>query len=586
MEAPPKVRLNRAEWTRLVIAGIFVVFAVARVAPDAVRIFEPLGVFGYATDRNGIVTQVPRTGTKGSDVLKLGDRVRVDRIKPFDRKPGFIGRFTFTRENFDRQLPVDRDGKARIVHLRAEPEPLASRIITLVRILIFLISVALGAILYLVKPGVATFAFFIFSIGGDYPTTYADVLLENPWRQILQWIGDLVRGAARASLLMFAVCLLIEDTWRQRLLGFGTLALGLVLGTLHAYGFWLQTYGARPDGRIDALFMAGSYAIIAATAVAFAAAFLRAHGIDRQRTGWIVAAFAFAGIAKLASDQLFPAHLPLWFNSVLLSTSIVPIVTVWIAVIRHRFFEVDFVVSRGMVFVAIGAAVFGLIYVFDELGSYIFYNNYDLAYIFFMVFSTVLVAFTGKIKSFLDTFVDRFIFPDRRAQRKALEFIAGYILDAETVEDVHRALLQDAAHALKLTFSGIMTRRRDGSFELTDSFDWPEDMERRLPANDEVTRAITRSRSVLTFHGSHTHAIRQAFDNERLTFAAPIFADRTVSAIVVYGNNVSGLDLDPEERQLLVRVVAHASIALTMIELARYRAMAEAQPATPSPAPA
>jgi hypothetical protein len=56
--------------------------------------------------------------------------------------------------------------------------------------------------------------------------------------------------------------------------------------------------------------------------------------------------------------------------------------------------------------------------------------------------------------------------------------------------------------------------------------------------------------------------------------AAPLFFDRSVSAIVVYGHSVSGLDLDPEERDQLVRVVAHASIALHQIELARYRAAA------------
>jgi hypothetical protein len=39
----------------------------------------------------------------------------------------------------------------------------------------------------------------------------------------------------------------------------------------------------------------------------------------------------------------------------------------------------------------------------------------------------------------------------------------------------------------------------------------------------------------------------------------------------VFGHNVSGLDLDGEERELLVRIIAHASIALNAIELERYR---------------
>ena len=44
---------------------------------------------------------------------------------------------------------------------------------------------------------------------------------------------------------------------------------------------------------------------------------------------------------------------------------------------------------------------------------------------------------------------------------------------------------------------------------------------------------------------------------------------------------MSGLDLDPEERELLVRVVGNASIALSAIELARYRAAARRSGSAP-----
>jgi hypothetical protein len=180
-------------------------------------------------------------------------------------------------------------------------------------------------------------------------------------------------------------------------------------------------------------------------------------------------------------------------------------------------------------------------------------------------------SFTGKIKTVIDRLVDRFIFRDRHTQRKALELIAGYILDAETVEDVERALLEDATSALKLSFAGILTRREDGSFVLAREHNWPKDCVVRLGPDDELTKAITRSRGALAFTGKETLLIRNAFPNERLTFAAPLFVERQVTGIVVYGHNVMGLDLDPEERELLVRVVAHASISLSAIELAHYR---------------
>ena len=178
----------------------------------------------------------------------------------------------------------------------------------------------------------------------------------------------------------------------------------------------------------------------------------------------------------------------------------------------------------------------------------------------------------GRVKDFANRVVDRFIFRDRLSQRVALELISGYILDAESAEDVYRALLEDAPHALKLSFGGILARRENGDFELTQSHDWPADLEVRLDANDETDAPDQPLRGgAMMFSGKQPGIIRRAFPTGRLTFAAPLFADRKVGAIVVYGHNVSGLDLDPEEREILLRVVEHASIALREIELAHYR---------------
>jgi hypothetical protein len=258
-------------------------------------------------------------------------------------------------------------------------------------------------------------------------------------------------------------------------------------------------------------------------------------------------------------------------NGILQTAPIVPIIAVWFAVVRHSFFNVDFVMSRGVVFAALTAAMLGFVAAGEELATYLFYNNADLAYVVFSAIGLAFGALLGRVKDFANRVVDRFIFRDRLSQRVALELISGYILDAESAEDVYRALLEDAPHALKLSFGGILARRENGDFELTQSHDWPADLEVRLDANDELTRQINRSRGAMMFSGKQSGIIRRAFPTGRLTFAAPLFADRKVGAIVVYGHNVSGLDLDPEEREILLRVVEHASIALREIELAHYR---------------
>jgi hypothetical protein len=307
------------------------------------------------------------------------------------------------------------------------------------------------------------------------------------------------------------------------------------------------------------------------TYIAFAVAFVRARGINRQRIAWIIAAFVFAAAARLASDEFFPRYLPAWLNGFLVSLTIVPAAGVWIAVIRQRFFNVDFIVSRAIVYVAVTAAAIGLVTVIDELGTYAFVNNTDFPYAFIIVLSMVVGAATSKIHPFVHHIFDRFIFRNRRDQRRALELIEGYILDAETPDDVYRALLADATHALSLSFGGFLARSPDGDYTLRYEHNWPHDCITRFAATDELTLKLTRTRGALTFTGKDTALVARAFPGERLTFAAPVFFDRAVLGIVMYGHNVSGLDLDPEEREHLVRVVAHASIALSAIELARYR---------------
>jgi len=53
----------------------------------------------------------------------------------------------------------------------------------MLRIMLFIVSIGLGSILFLVKPSIATGAFFIFCLGGvEAPATYLDGIIPQPWR--------------------------------------------------------------------------------------------------------------------------------------------------------------------------------------------------------------------------------------------------------------------------------------------------------------------------------------------------------------------------------------------------------------------
>jgi hypothetical protein len=566
---------------RLVAVGIVVAFMLLRVVPDVYRLVVPIGSFDYATNDDAVVTKAPGTQPKGTDALKLSDRIRIDRIQPFDRKPGIV-RLGFTQENFDRRLPIERAGKERVLYLKATAEPPANRAIILLRIMLYVAAVGFGALLLIVSPTLATFAFFVFCLGGSEPTTFTDLMFDMPWKQIPPVIGDLISGQAPIALLLFALCLAVSNH-RARVIVAVILGIAaLTMGALSALDFWRVTFGALPAQGLRHVYSMVETSANILTGIAFVVAFARTRGAERHRTAWIIAAFVVAGLGRLASEHFFPAYLNFWQNGTLLSLSIAPVIVVWVAVVKHHFFDVDFVVSRALVYTAITAAVIGVVGSSEELLTYIFYNNSNLAYGVTIAISLVVGSTFGRVKEFLERFVDRFIFRERHAQRQALERVAANLLDAEDAAMVFAVLLHDVPSILDLSFSGIMMRTVEGGYTLAHEWNWPPECVNVLSPQHQLTLDIYKSRGVLPEDAVRGTMIKSLFPNERLTYAAPLYFDRNVSALVLYGHSVSGLDIDPEERVTLVRLMANASIALNAIELAGYRV---AQPSTATSAP-
>jgi hypothetical protein len=417
----------------------------------------------------------------------------------------------------------------------------------------------------------ATFAFFVFCLGGPEPTTFTDTLFDPPWREIPAWAGDTISGQAPFALLLFALCLSVISRRARFVIAIVLGVVAFAFGTVHAYDSWRVTYGALPAEAYHFLYAQAESITNVLTTIAFAVAFVRTRGAERQRAGWIIASFAIAGFGRILSERFFPAHLNFWENGVLLSLSIVPVIVVWIAVVKHHFFDVDFMVSRALVYTAITVAVLAIVGGAEELLTYIFYNNTNLAYGFTIAVSLVVGSTFGRVRDFLESFVDRFIFRERHAQRTALERVAANLLDADDAASVYSVLLYEVPGILDLSFSGIMMRLVDGGYTLAHEWNWPPECVNELSPDHPLTRDIYKTRGVLPEDAVKSTMVKSLFPNDRLTYAAPLYFDRNVSALVLYGHSVTGLDIDPEERITLIRLMSNASIALNAIELAMYR---------------
>ncbi len=206
------------------------------------------------------------------DHIAVGDHVRIDRIKPFDRKPGLAG-LGFTYDNPDRVLPIERDGKALVLHLAARKEALPSRAFAVLRIALYRhLGRRSARCCFWSSPASRRPRFSSSVWAREAPSTYLDLLVPNPWRQVPQWFGDTLRGAARPALLLFALCLIDgdADAPRERVFAADLRRPGTGVGTIDAYGSWLLTYaGCAAAGRIDRFSTTAADAVTALTTFRF-----------------------------------------------------------------------------------------------------------------------------------------------------------------------------------------------------------------------------------------------------------------------------------------------------------------------------
>ena len=207
---------------------------------------------------------------------------------------------------------------------------------------------------------------------------------------------------------------------------------------------------------------------------------------------------------RITADHFYPAYLNFWQNGLLLSLSIAPVIVVWVAVVKNHFFDVDFVVSRALVYSTITAAVIFIVGSSEEILTYVFYNNTNLAYGIIIGISLVIGSTFGRVRTALEHFVDRFIFRERNAQRVSLERAAAGLLDAEDAETVYSVLLHDVPSILDLAFSGIMLRTPEGGYSLGQQWNWPAECVQRVEPgsrahhrHQQVARRLARQRRAL-----------------------------------------------------------------------------------------
>lgn len=232
----------------------------------------------------------------------------------------------------------------------------------------------IGWILCLV--GVAlTGAFFASTL---YPTGTRSIPQAGRW---LAWTTEILTPAALLSMLTFLLLLfpsgkLVSSRWRVVAWLAGLLILGLSLNT--AFGteqIWTDPIVRnpvyvpavetvlRPTGT---LVLVLAPVVIVASLASLAVRFNRSHGVERRQMKWFVYAAGLdvtAIIVAFTFAELDPSGSPvvdiLYFYGIWVGLPVgIPLV-VGIAILRHNLFDIDRIINRTLVYLALTIALGG-----------------------------------------------------------------------------------------------------------------------------------------------------------------------------------------------------------------------------------
>jgi hypothetical protein len=553
--------------TAIVVAiGLWVL---GTAVPDLRRIVRPSEGNGLSVSFDGVVTAVAGGSPAAAASIAVGDRIASPLPHELFREPAPPLSFTLVH-----------GGAKRSVTLASRTYPLAlpRRLLRLALYGSYLVFLIVGSMLLLLRPSAMTWAFYLYCVGRRYGDLgfYWPGSKEFFWSNALAFIA---LGATSCALVMiFALRFPADrlDGWRRWLNRVAWFLLVVFAVAWPAVVVRLNFFGLPSQSLADILVLLTSAVYLVAAAI-FIATLIESHGDERQRLRWILIfpiVLVLRIVAIYQGNGLLPYSLPEWFPRALTVLAIAVPLVVGYAVIRRRVFDIEFVVSRAIVYGSITSIVAGTFLLLD------WFMSKQFAKTQFTLTAEILVALAiGSCLSLLHRNVDRFIdstfFRQRHLAEQRLAKAAAAVLRAESHESVDRFLVHEPVRALDLV-SAALFHRHDGGERFVREVEvgWSHAGVRELLADDPlVLHLLAEAAPVhladVTWSSDELPALADA------VLATPVLLRDELVAIVFYGHHRSGADVDPDEVRSIMLLVERAGAAYDHIEARALRAQVE-----------
>lgn len=474
-------------------------------------------------------------------------------------------------------IPIIRDGRHIVATIRAGPNP-GGVWLTVIKRTSATFFVVIAAVLLLRRPSKMFWGFYLYALGSinGSPLWYE---WEPPGAYAIhESLLSAIYLAGPAGLCMFASRFPQDRPTGWRVLVDkasvpGAVLLALMGSLPFAVSLYSSTYWVASTIPAVIALTLGFFCILDA--------FVHLRAGDRQRLKWVTAGLGIFYIAYGYEQIAF--YLPgggwptLWSNAgwtidALSAAQIIIPITVAYAVLKHRVLDVNFVISRALVYGIITTLVIGVFALVDWFFSKLLAQE-QVAAVAEIIAALGIGFGINASHRFVDRLVDRILFRRRHLAEVRLARATAGIHHVTEANAIDETLTDEPVDALGLASAAVFHRSRDGSFERSRAVGWDSGA-KDIALNDSLVQNIQGERGFIRLRDVRRPGAALPDGHAAPVIAVPLFVRHDLDGFVLYGSHISGEDFDPIEIALLERLANAA--ASTYDHLEAQAAMAEA----------
>jgi hypothetical protein len=314
-------------------------------------------------------------------------------------------------------------------------------------------------------------------------------------------------------------------------------------------------------------------------------AYVRSHGVERQKIQWIAAAIALALvpyvvpyivlITGFGSRRNAPVAFNNWYSVVHIEHWIVllyiaPPLALAYTILRHRIYDIRFLLGRAIVLTILTS----LVVVVFALIDWIFVRKLEqtgLGVIAGIAAVTTLGFTANAMHRRVDTFVDKALFRRRYLAQGRLARLARDLPNVRSLEALNALLVTEPYDAFNLTSAAIFRRGDGDSFTREYASGWPDRSLRALRSDKPPLAPLIDLRETARIRWRDPDKTEFPSTDAYPVLALPVNVRGRLEAIALYGPHKDGLDFDPDEIGAINGLMIPAAAAYDHLEAQQLR---------------